>query len=298
MFRKASKKGIKPGAAPEKGRLLGKRLKRQQVQKRQPAEKQPKPGRRLALRLVGRLTVLVGVFVIVGVGLLTAWSLATSLPVFELADAKVIGTNHLSRFDVLRTAGVGSHTNLLALNVGRIERRLMRHPWVEQARVERLWPNKVRIVLQERQPELVALVDGRFYYLDHEFRSFALVGSESAPDLPVLTGLSLADMVKPDDEMVELLSLARGLWRDLPDEDKGPNGNLSEIHADRVHGLSLVWNDLSATVRLGFKKFPERLALLAKVRADLKERGELEKAVLIDLDAQRRVVVRLAGDAA
>jgi cell division protein FtsQ len=298
MFRKSSAKGVKPAGAPEKGRLLGRRLKRQQVQKRQPAERQPKPGRRLALRLVGRLAALAGIFTAVSLGLLAGWSGITSLPTFEVAEAKVIGAEHLSRFDVLRAAGVGSSVNLLALNVGRVEKRLMQHAWVKRARVERLLPNKVLIDITERQPELVALVAGRFYYLDRQFRSFALLGSENAPDLPVLTGLSLADMVKPDDEMVGLLDLARSLWQKLPAEDKGRAGNLSEIHLDRVQGLSLVWNDLGATVRLGFDSFPERLERLAKVRADLEERGQLDRAVLIDLDAERRVVVRLSGDAA
>lgn len=298
MFRKSSAKGVKPAGAPEKGRLLGKRLKRQQVQKRQPTERRTEPESRVFLRLAGRLAALAGVFAAVSLGLLAGWSGITSLPAFKVAEAKVMGAEHLSRFDVLRAAGVGSDVSLLALNVGRVEQRLLQHPWVTGARVERLLPDKVRIAITERQPELVALVEGRFYYLDQQFRSFALLGSENAPDLPVFTGLSLADMVKPDDEMVELLGLARSLWQKLPAADKGAGGSLSEIHLDRVRGLSLVWNDLGATVHLGFDSFAERLDRLAKVRADLEERGELDRAVLIDLDAERRVVVRLSGDAA
>lgn len=298
MFKRKASKSRKPSGVPEKGRLLGRRLKRQQVKKRQPAEKQPKPGRQLFLRLAGRLVGLAGIFAGVSLALLAGWSFVSALPAFNLAEARVMGTNHLSRLDVLRAAEVGSHLNLLALNVGQVEQRLRQHPWVTGARVERLWPNKVRIVLSERQPELVALVEGRFYYLDQEFRSFALLGSESPPDLPVLTGLSLADLVGPDDEMLELLGLARRLWQELPEADKVPGGSLSEIHLDRVSGLSLVWNDLGATVRLGFAEFAQRLDRLARVRADLKERGELDRAVLIDLDAERRVVVRMAGEAA
>lgn len=298
MFRRSSANSVRPSGVPEKGRHLGRRLKRQQVQKRQPAETQLKPEKRVFLRLAGRLGVLAGIFAGVSLGLLAGWVLVTSLATFDVAEAKVIGAEHLSRFDVLRAAGVGSRVNLLALNTGRVEQRLMQHPWVKSARVERLLPNRVRIDIAERHPEMVALVEGRFYYLDRQFRSFALLGSENAPDLPVLTGLSLADMVGPDDEMVELLALARGLWQELPAADKGPDGNLSEIHLDRVQGLSLVWNDMGATVRLGFDSFSERLERLAKVRADLKKRGELDRAVLIDLDAERRVVVRLSGDAA
>jgi cell division protein FtsQ len=289
---------VHPAGAPEKGRHLGSRLKRQQVKKRQPAEKKSNPWRRLGLRLSGRLLGLAGLFAGVGLGLLAGWAFLVALPAFEVTEANVSGAVHLSRFDVLRTAGVGSDSNILAINVGKIEQQLLQHPWVVHARVERRLPGKVDISIKERRPELVALVEGRFYYLDDQMRSFALLGSETAPDLAVLTGLSLADLVSPDDEMIELLGLARELWQTLPEGDKGPGGRLSELHLDRVAGFSLIWNDLSATVHLGFEDFSQRLARLDRIKANLAEHGELERAVLIDLDAERRVVVRLAGETA
>lgn len=298
MFKRKSSNGVKPAGAPEKGRHLGSRLKRQQVKKRQPAERQPNPWPRLGLFLGGRLLGLAGLFAGVGLGLLAGWALLVSHPAFEVSEAKVSGAVHLSHLDVLRTAGVGSHSNILALNVGKVEQRLLRHPWVVQAKVERNLSGKVNIAIHERRPELVALVEGRFYYLDEQMRSFALLGSEAAPDLAVLTGLALADLVSPDDEMVQMLGLARKLWQSLPEGDKGLGGRLSELHLDRVSGFSLVWNDLGATVHLGFEDFSKRLTRLDRVRADLAERGELDRAVLIDLDAERRVVVRLAGEAA
>jgi cell division septal protein FtsQ len=298
VFRRKHSKGVRTAGAPEKGRLLGSRLKRQQVKKRQPAEKHPNPWRGLGLRLGGRLLGLAGIFAVVGLGLLAGWAFLIAVPAFEVKEANVTGVEHLSRLDVLRTSGVGSHSNILALNVGKVEQRLLKHPWVARARVERVLPGKVNIEIHERRPELVALVEGRFYYLDGQFRSFALMGSETAPDLAVVTGLSLADLVSPDDEMAELLGLAKKLWSALPEGDKGPGGRLSEMHLDRVSGFSLIWNDLDAAVHLGFEDFSRRLARLERVRADLAQRGELGRAVLIDLDAERRVVVRLAGEAA
>jgi cell division protein FtsQ len=298
VFRRKSAKSLKPAGSPEKGRPMERQLKRQQVKKRQPAEKRPNPMRRLALKLTGRVMGLAGLFAGVGLGLLAGWAFLIAMPAFEVTEANVTGATHLSRLDVLRTAGVGSHSNLLALNVGKVERNLLKHPWVTHAEVERDLPGRVHIAIKERRPELVALVEGRFYYLDADFRSFALLGSETAPDLAVLTGLSLADLVRPDDEMVGLLESARRLWQILPASDKGRGGRLSELHLDRVSGLSLVWNDLGAVVHLGFEGFSQRLARLDRIKADLKERGELKQAVFIDLDAERRVVVRLAEETA
>ncbi len=57
-------------------------------------------------------------------------------------------------------------------------------------------------------------------------------------------------------------------------------------------------NQAPATVRLGLEGFPSRLERLQRVLADLRERGELGRALLIDLTPERRVVVRLGREAA
>jgi cell division septal protein FtsQ len=193
----------------------------------------------------------------------------------------------------LSAGGVGAHSNLLSLPVGRLEQRIRRLGWVRRVRVSRRPPHTVRIEIQERTPRCLVLVEGRLYYLDSDLKSFASTLGEAPPDLPVITGLKTADLANPDDEMKDLLAGAGRLLDQLPRTDLGPGGPVSEIHIDRVWGLSLVRDDLPALVRLGFKNFGPRLAALQRVAADLRRRGELERAILIDLESSRRVVVRL-----
>jgi cell division septal protein FtsQ len=174
----------------------------------------------------------------------------------------------------------------------------MRVPLVERARVDRVWPHTIRIEVVERQPFAMALVEGQLHFLDKEMRPFAPVGAQDSIDLPVLTGMVRADLLEPDEEMMELLASAHKLLESLPQRAIKGGGALSEVHLDRVWGLSVVFSDLPATVRLGFGGYEDEWARLEKVCADLKERGEMERAVLIDLDSDRRVVVRLGREAA
>lgn len=94
------------------------------------------------------------------------------------------------------------------------------------------------------------------------------------------------------------MAAARRLLGLLPASDLAPGGRLAELHLDRVWGISLLFNDLTPVVRLGFKDYARRLARLEQVRGDLDQRGELERARLIDLESSRRVVVRLGREKA
>jgi cell division septal protein FtsQ len=302
VFRLPRLPGLRRGrrlrGAPAKARRLKVANKRQRPSRRRPAAPLiPSGGRGLA-RLLAKAGGLVLVFLAVGAALVGGWAWLASRPAFAVAEAQVLGTRHLSRLEVLSAAGLGVHSNLLSLNVGRMEARLATLPWVERARVERRPPATVRITVTERRPSWLAVVEGRLYFLAPEMEGFAPLQGGEVPDLPAITGLSRADLVQPDEEARRLLGLARGLREVLPASEFAPGGRLSEVHLDRVWGVTLVWKGLPPLVRLGFGDFARRLARLERVAADLEARGELKRAVLIDLGSDRRAVVRLAAEEA
>lgn len=153
----------------------------------------------------------------------------------------------------------------------------------------------MRIEITERTAGMLAAAQGRIFVLDRDIRPIAELGRGPVPDLPWLTGLSRADLVKPDDETVRLMEAAGRLLRLVA---RRKLGTVSEVNLDRVWGLSLVLNELGATVRVGFRDFEARLEVLEKVLADLRQRGELARATLIDLQNHRRIVVRLGREPA
>lgn len=109
----------------------------------------------------------------------------------------------LSREDIVRWAGVRPGDNLLALDLDRIKRDLELVPQIEEAALERLLPDRLRIWVRERQP--VARVRGvrgeqghlvpATYFLDAQGRVMPPLAA-GRPDLaaaleglPVVTGL-------------------------------------------------------------------------------------------------------------
>ena len=292
-----SSRGLRPPRPQAPPKPIASRLKRQKVRRPAgngalaPAVRQAGS---LGLSLAGWGATALGLSAL----LLAAWAALAWSPWFQVDQALVRGTHHLSRLEVLSAAGIGSRTSLLALPVDQVERRLTELPWVRAARVTRRPPSTVIIEITERRPQLLALVEGELYLLDQDLNCFAQAQESPRPDLPVLTGLNRADLLKPDLEASELLAAVRRLLAALPPADLAPGGRLSEIRVDRVWGLSLVRGDLRPVLRLGFDNFAQRLARLKRVVADLNQRGELGRAILIDLDVRQRAVVRLGRESA
>lgn len=302
MFRRTRQDIFRTKGRLGVGRDLGSRLTRQRVATRpQDLERRRELVRRglgHGLGFMGRALALAAFMLGSGLALVGGYVALAQGGVFVVREAEVLGTDNLSRLEILRAAGIGSRTSLLSLPVARVRAKVEAVPWVESASLERVWPHGVRIAVKERRPAILALVEGELYYLDPDLKPFTPVNPDATLDLPVLSGLVKADLLQPDDEMRSLLAGVKDLLANLPQEVVAAGGRLSEIHVDRVWGLSLVQSDLVPTVRLGVNDFAVRLRRLGPVVADLNRRGELKRALSIDLGEERRVVVRLGKEAA
>jgi hypothetical protein len=196
---------------------------------------------------------------------------------------------------VLSAAAIGSDDSLLTLRTHRVEKRLNHLGWVSQAQVRRSFPNSVKIELEERRAAALAHTEQGDFYLD---ASLALIGPVThglPPDLPWITGLSRAELFRPDQEARRLLAAAA----DLLNTNRQPApGRVSEVNLDRVWGLSLVMDEIPATLRLGLEDPMSAWGAALTVFTDLKRRGELMRATMIDFSGRKRIVVRLGREKA
>lgn len=297
MFNKSRNHGYRTSGRLSNGRDLGARLDCQRVTCR-PEEIQRRKaaamrGLGAGMGFLGRALGVIAFMGLTGLLLVGGYVSLASGGAFAVREAEVLGTDNLSRLEILRAAGIGADTSLLSLPVAKVKARIQAVPWVEAAALERDWPHGVRITVRERRPALLALVEGELYYLGGDLKPFTPVRADETLDLPVISGLSKADLLQPDDEMRGLLQDARDLIAALPGAAPNLGGHLSEVHLDRVWGLSLVFSDLAPTVRLGLEDHLERIGALGPVLKDLERRGELARALSVDLSVPRRAVVRL-----
>ncbi|MGB3542481.1 cell division protein FtsQ/DivIB [Rubrivirga sp.] len=127
----------------------------------------------------------------IGVALLAlgaAWAWQRTLP---LTNVAVIGATHAPVEDVIDLVQVEPDSvALFSLSSALLADRAQRHPWVRTATVRRLPTGTLRIVLEERVPEVIVLEDGRpSHFLDAQGYAMPIEAATPALyDVPVLEG--------------------------------------------------------------------------------------------------------------
>ena len=108
----------------------------------------------------------------------TAWSGASTFPTsstgfkdardaaansvgFRIVAVSLTGSKEVSREEILTTAGVTGRASLLFLDADAARAKLMANPWIGDAAVLKLYPDRLQITVTERQAFALWQKDGR-----------------------------------------------------------------------------------------------------------------------------------------
>jgi cell division protein FtsQ len=184
--------------------------------------------------------VLIGFSVIAYTGKGWLFGLVSGVEYFEVQENVVIeGCRMTSPAEIRELAEIRYHTNLFSINLGKLEAILVRHPWVSEVKVHRIWPNRLFIRLVEHVPEAL-IVQGepgkeKLHYLDEKGVAFIPVTPGQDLDFPVITGVE--NVQTPErlketlGDVVHFLKLVKSNNPNLPAQ------SVSEIHLDKVEGM-------------------------------------------------------------
>ncbi len=198
---------------------------------------------------------------------------------FALKVVTFQGLRRAQQADLLRLAGVGAGQNLLGLDSQAIERAIAAHPWVEQVRVARRFPDSLSIAIKEHEPAaLVAL--GDLYLVDSDGRPFKKIEREDPADLPLVTGLAREQFVEAPEQsrlrLGQMLAVAKAYAR----SDPPPAAPLSEIRMGRT-GVVLVTAQ-GQEIWIGEGDPGGALSRLKKVRGELESRGLIAQVIHLE----------------
>ena len=210
-------------------------------------------------------------------------------PSFRVRQIEVTGCQKISRESLLSLASIEGMPNLFTLRLKEIARRLEAHPWIEGVRVEKAFPNKVLIEVEERKPMAILQLED-LYYVDAKGVVFSRVGEDDGYNYPFLTGLNRQAMEQESDESKRLILSALELLWSVEKEKRFPLGDISEIHVDKVSGIQCFSKAEGIEVRMGWDRFAEKLQRLSLVWDDLQKKKI--SAVRIDCSDLNRMVVK------
>ncbi len=228
-----------------------------------------------------------------------AWYALCRSGLFWVTDVVVRG--ELRRLDepaVQELAGITGQTSLFAFSAAAVRARIEAHPWVERARVERLWPDRVRITVRERRPLALVVRRGTLFYVDAQGLVFAPVEPGDQLDYPVISGIDGPGAGgrtgrPPLRQALDFLVLAGNGSHALPRQ------NISELRLTREGTWIMFLASRPFPIHLGTMDGVARLyRRVAKVLETLYKKKMFDDTAYLRLDfrpAGRRPVEVLAG---
>jgi cell division septal protein FtsQ len=194
-------------------------------------------------------------------------------PDYAVKTIEVHADGNLTRDTVLKTVGLSEGANIFSISLPQVQERLASLPQVEESHVQRILPDKVAILIQERRPvawivppgsNLNAFNFANAYLVDH--RGILLKTKSLAPEylgLPLIIGVDTRDYLPgqplEQDEVKAALELLRAASEILP-------ARLQIQTIDVSKGYCLVVTDKQkANITFGPDQFERQLRRLEVV---------------------------------
>jgi len=208
---------------------------------------------------------------------------------FRVREVEVEGGRKIPKETLLSLTVMEGMPNLFSVRLKEVVKRLESHPWIEQVRVRKVFPDKILIQIDERKPMAIVQLD-ELYYVDTQGEIFSPVGDRDEYNYPYLTGLTRRVLEKDPEEAKRLITKALEFLRIVGQEKMPPLGEISEIHMEEAFGIHCFTKAEGVEIRMGWEDFGEKLRRLSLIWSDLRKRGF--SAASIDCSDLKRMVVR------
>ncbi|HXA84078.1 MAG TPA: FtsQ-type POTRA domain-containing protein [Candidatus Dormibacteraeota bacterium] len=240
--------------------------------------------------------------VVVGCGGLSAWAYGYGMSSWRFripsSDAvEIAGVKNASRAHVMEVAGADIGRNIFFVPLDERKKQLEQIPWVEEASVMRLLPNRIAVTIHERTPVAFAQIGSRISLIDANGVVMGLPANRQTKySFPVIRGItdteplsSRAAAMKIYNRLVSELGATEG-------ENAAPSSanyvkQLSEVDLSDPENVKVTANDPGGTmvVHLGAQDFLPRYKLYVTHIAEWRQ--QFQNVQSVDLRYEGQVIV-------
>lgn len=213
-------------------------------------------------------------------------------PFLQIARISVSGSCRLTPAEIVQCAGIREGQNILSFSIREATFGIERNPWISRAVVQRTLPDTIEITVEERRVHAKIALD-RVYGVDGNGEIFAADKAVDEP-VPLLRGISNADIASPDPDCVAVMQSALQLIGYLQTHRHEHLDGVT-ITMDKVCGLTMHDAASDTEVFLGFGDFEDKFSLLRMVQDDLSRKNLRAAAVYLQSRTQAAVTVRDSG---
>lgn len=250
-------------------------------------------GIKRAFVMVLRLVALAAMVVLfVAVGRLLERHVRTA-EAFATQVIDVTGNERMAPEEVLQAAGLSLGRNVFEVSPEEAQQRLVDHPWIASAKVERRLPGTYTVQVSEREPVALLALD-TLYLISGDGGVFKPLEDGDPSDLPVVTGVDPEAFSKDRAYRTRLLVNVVSLLHDYRDAGLFRREPISEIHIAVDEAFSAYVGEYATYVRLGRAPFRQKLRKFRKVLDRLRKQKARPAYVYLDnVRRPDRVTVRM-----
>jgi cell division protein FtsQ len=210
---------------------------------------------------------------------------------------EIAGVKNASRAHVMEVAGADIGRNIFFVPLDERKKQLEQIPWVEEASVMRLLPNRIAVTIHERTPVAFAQIGSRISLIDANGVVMGLPANRQTKySFPVIRGIT-------DTEPLSSRSAAMKIYNRLVSElgaTEGENSaptssnyvkQLSEVDLSDPENVKVTANDPGGTmvVHLGAQDFLPRYKLYVTHIAEWRQ--QFQNVQSVDLRYEGQVIV-------
>ena len=245
--------------------------------------------------------------IVVGCGGLSAWAYSYGMTSWRFriqsSDAvEITGVKNASRAHVMEVAGADIGRNVFFVPLDERKKQLEQIPWVQEATVMRLLPNRIAVTIHERTPVAFAQIGSRISLIDANGVVMGLPANRQTKySFPVIRGITDTEPLSSRAAAMKiynrLVSELGGNDGDSTASSGGTNGGtnyvkqLSEVDLSDPENVKVTANDPGGTmvVHLGKEDFLPRYKLYVSHIAEWRQ--QFQNVQSVDLRYEGQVVV-------
>ena len=225
-------------------------------------------------------------------GIFSSYRFITQSPGFNVNEINLVGHKRLSNEELNSWIEPIIGKNIFKLELDRISKRLVEHPWIQSASARRVFPQGIYVEIKERTP--FAKIQMEQVYVMDNYGVLLGAGLRGTNKLPTITGIKMKNPKigsnVADEEIIRGLKMMRSL-NQLSMFEKNPIDNVHISSRYRIT-FSTHTQDIKVHMRPeiaeeSFKNLVLALGVIEKNEKDLS---------YIDLSFKNRVVVKHRGE--
>jgi cell division protein FtsQ len=248
--------------------------------------------------------------VVVGCGGLSAWAYSYGMTSWRFriqsSDAvEITGVKNASPTHVMEVAGADIGRNVFFVPLDERKKQLEQIPWVQEATVMRLLPNRIAVTIHERTPVAFAQIGSRISLIDANGVVMGLPANRQTKySFPVIRGITDTE---PLSSRAAAMKIYNRLVSELGGNDGGNDGEstaagaangssnyvkqLSEVDLSDRENVKVTANDPGGTmvVHLGAQDFLPRYKLYVSHIAEWRQ--QYQNVQSVDLRYEGQVIV-------